>query len=273
MPDAKADQAKSLVQAQFGANAAKYTTSAVHAKGASLQRLVELVQPQKTWSALDVATGAGHTALMFAPEVGHVIASDLTPEMLVEAAKLARERGLTNFSTAAADAEALPFKDGTFDLVTSRIAPHHFPNVPTFVAEVARVLKPGGTFALVDNVAPDEQTTKGFSASELAEADAAYNSFEKLRDPSHGRALPTVEWQQVVEAAGFAISHVEHCAKAMDFDTWCRTMAVDAPTSTMLAAMLDDASPALARFLEPTTTANKRGFVLTELILIATKPA
>ena len=266
-----ADDAKSLVQAQFGANASKYSTSAVHAKGASLQRLVDLVSPHATWSALDIATGAGHTALTFAPHVGHVIASDLTPEMLAEAAKLATARGLTNVSTAAADAENLPFEAARFDLVTCRIAPHHFPDIPRFVAEVARVLKPGGTFALVDNVTPDAETTPGFAAADLAAAGDVYNSFEKIRDPSHGRAWSTAEWRDVVTGSGLTITHVEHCPKAMDFDTWCKTMAVPAAKLPHLAAMLDGASPALATFLTPSNANGKRGFVLTELILIAKK--
>src|SRR5262245_40916879 len=114
---------KSLVQQQFGAHAAAYATSAVHAKGASLGRLIELVKPQRHWRALDVATGAGHTAAAFAPHVAHVIAGDITAEMLEEAKKLAAARGLANMEAAVADAEALPFEDGRFDLVASRIAP------------------------------------------------------------------------------------------------------------------------------------------------------
>ena len=265
------DTAKSLVQAQFGANAANYATSAVHAKGASLQRLVDLVAPKPDGSALDEATGAGHTALTFAPHVGTVIASDLTPEMLIETAKLATERGLKNVSTKQADAENLPFPDNHFDLVTSRIAPHHFPQIPAFVGEVARALKPGGTFALVDNVTPDAETQPGFSRAALHDAGILYNALEKIRDPSHGRALSTAEWREIVSDAGLKIRHVEHCPKAMDFDTWCRTMAVDAATVPRLAAMLDDAGPALQAFLKPSYVDGKRGFILTELILIATK--
>ena len=265
------DNAKSLVQSQFGANAAKYSTSAVHAKGASLQRLVDLVQPKSAWAALDIATGAGHTALIFAPHVASVIASDLTPEMLTEAARLAAERGLKNVTTRQADAEELPFPDAGFDLVTCRIAPHHFPEIPSFVGEVARVLKPGGTFALVDNVTPDAETQPDFAKAELRDAGIVYNAFEKIRDPSHGRALSTAEWREIVSDAGLKIAHVEHCPKAMDFDTWCKTMAVDAVTVPRLAAMLDAASPALKAFLTPSNENGKRGFVLTELILIARK--
>ena len=72
---------KSLVQQQFGAHAAAYSTSTVHAKGASLARLVELVKPQPDWRALDIATGSGHTAAAFAPHVSRVTASDITGEM------------------------------------------------------------------------------------------------------------------------------------------------------------------------------------------------
>src|SRR5262245_46973910 len=193
---------KSLVQQQFGAHAAAYATSAVHAKGASLGRLVELMRPKADWRALDIATGAGHTAAAFAPHVAHVIASDITEEMLGEAKKLAVAKSLGNMETAAADAEALPFADARFDLVTCRIAAHHFPDVGRFVTEVRRVLKPGGTFALVDNISPDDASTPGFTEAELRDAAFAYNSFEKLRDPSHGRCLGLAEWGGVIAAAG-----------------------------------------------------------------------
>ncbi len=60
---------KTLVQEQFGKTAASYLTSTPHALGKSLQRLVDLTAPQKTWRALDVATGGGHVAYTFAPHV------------------------------------------------------------------------------------------------------------------------------------------------------------------------------------------------------------
>ncbi len=118
MVDTKVESNKPLVQSQFGAHAASYATSRSHAAGNSLQRLVALVQPKPDWRMLDVATGAGHTALTFAPHVREVIASDLTPQMLEQAAKLAKARGLTNFTTEKAEAESLPFGDASFDLVT-----------------------------------------------------------------------------------------------------------------------------------------------------------
>lgn len=123
---------KALVCAQFGANAAAYVTSAVHARGNSLTRLVELVQPQPHWQALDIATAAGHTAFTFAPHVAHVWATNITPEMLETVKQQATERNLKNVTVEYADAEDLPYPDASFDLVTCRIAPHHFPNVDLF---------------------------------------------------------------------------------------------------------------------------------------------
>jgi ubiquinone/menaquinone biosynthesis C-methylase UbiE len=264
---------KSLVQQQFGAHAAAYSTSTVHAKGASLARLVELTQPQAHWRALDVATGAGHTAAAFAPHVASVVASDLTDEMLVEAAALAATKGLTNMSTARADAEALPFLDGSFELVTCRIAAHHFPDVPTFVAEARRVLAPGGTLAVVDNISPDQASTPGFSSADLRDAALTYNAFEKIRDPSHGRCLGMAEWSEVIEDAGLEPVHAERLAKDMEFLPWAERMGGDATTIERLRAMLNGASPALAAFLKPRLVDGSLWFTLDEAILISRKPA
>ncbi|MBU2532689.1 MAG: methyltransferase domain-containing protein, partial [Alphaproteobacteria bacterium] len=166
---------KDLVRELFGANAANYVVSDVHAKGASLARLVEIVDPKPDWQGLDIATGGGHTALVFAPHVARMIASDLTREMLAQVEAQVRDKAIGNVDTVEADAEALPFDDASFNLVTCRIAPHHFPDIPKFVSEVYRVTKPGGVFALVDNAAPDEATNPGFSDEELSEAAETYN--------------------------------------------------------------------------------------------------
>jgi ubiquinone/menaquinone biosynthesis C-methylase UbiE len=264
---------KSLVQQQFGANAANYVGSHVHAKGASLAGLVKAVNPDASWTGVDIATGAGHTAIAFAPHVSHMLATDLTEEMLEQVRKLVKEKGLGNVDTAHADAEAMPFSDASFDLVTCRIAPHHFPDIPKFVAETFRVLKPGGTFALVDNVSPDAKTTPGFGADELVEAADTYNTFEKIRDPSHGRAWTPGEWRQCIEAAGFEITHEEMLDKAMGFKAWCTNMSVPAETVPQLADMLRNASPAFAAYIRPRFDGDEaEGFTIIELLAVARKP-
>src|ERR1700687_5273503 len=123
---------KSLVQEHFGKTAQDYLTSKPHAQGKSLERLVELTAPKPDWRALDVATGAGHTAYVFAPHVRRLWATDINDEMLAPGRGAIDKRNLGNVRVAYAKAEALPFEDQSFDLVTCRIAPHHFESIAAF---------------------------------------------------------------------------------------------------------------------------------------------
>lgn len=260
----------SLVQQKFGEAAADYAASSVHAKGESLARLVALVEPKRHWRALDVATGAGHAALAFAPHVANVIASDITEPMLAEARKLAKERKLGNVSTARASADDLPFPDASFHLVTCRLAAHHFPNPAAFVAEAWRVLVPGGAFALVDNISPDAAISPDASSSELADAARAYNEFEKLRDPSHGRCLSLQEWTRLLGATGFTAIRAEHIDQEIEFQLWLERMRVDPATAERLKAMLEQEP--LRSFLRPgMTEAGAPAFTLQEAIIVAKK--
>lgn len=251
---------ENLVQQQFGAHAQAYATSSVHAKGASLPRVVALIQPHADWQTLDIATGAGHTAFALAPHVARVVAADITPQMLAVTAQGAAERGLDNIVCEAADAENLPYADHTFDLVTCRIAAHHFADVPRFLREVMRVLHPGGVFALVDNIVPD------------GEAGEAVNAFERLRDPSHVRCLSLKEWQDAFAAAGFQVTASERARKAMEFDGWADRMGADAATVAQLRTMLHDASGEVATFLRPRTEEGALWFDLAEAIVVGKAP-
>jgi ubiquinone/menaquinone biosynthesis C-methylase UbiE len=246
---------KTLVQEQFGKTAASYLTSAPHAKGASLERLVELTKPQKTWRALDVATGGGHVAYTFAPHVERMWATDITQEMLDMVKGEAQKRGLANVRTAYAKAEALPFEDASFDLVTCRIAPHHFESIPEFLAEVHRVLKPSGILAVVDNVVP---------AGSVGDY---VNAFERFRDPSHLRSWTMQEWRDALAKAGFKIAHEEQLAKQMEFKSWAARH--DANMQNFLRAMLAQVTPEVKDVLEPKGAGAELTFRLSEGLFIA----
>lgn len=248
---------KSLIKEQFGINAAAYVTSQPHAKGASLARLVELVKPKSHWQLLDIATAAGHTAFIFAPYVAHVWATDITPEMLILAQQQAKEKGLTNVTVETADAEALPYDEARFDLVTCRIAPHHFDDVDLFVREAVRVLRPGGILAVVDNVVP------------VGAAGDYVNAFEKLRDPSHGRCLTLNEWLEIYQAAGLAVLKRETLIKQMDFDQWAARH--DTTMQQYLRAMLSEVKDEAAAFLQPVASEKGTTFALQEAIIIGQK--
>ena len=264
-------ETKILVQRQFGANAAKYATSRPHAQGASLSRLVEMVAPKAYWRAIDVATGAGHTAFAFAPHVAHVIASDLTVQMLHVARGLANERRSANIAFAVAQAESFPLGDESVDLVTCRIAPHHFVDVKQFVGEVRRVLRPGGVFGLVDNVSPDAQIIEG-AKDALAVAADEYNAFEKLRDPSHVRCLTLDEWTTLISTAGLDIREVELQDKPMVFQSWADQMQASAATKEELKRMVFSGSPAFQAFMRPQPREADFAFTLVEGLIVAARP-
>ena len=262
---------KKKVQEMFGGKAEAYATSRVHAKGASLQRLVELIEPQAEWTALDIATAAGHTAHILAPHVALMIGSDITISMLPKTESLAEENGLSNVETAGSDAENLAFANQSLDLVTCRIAPHHFPDIPKFVREAYRVLRPGGVFAVVDNVVPSTGSRK--KKDQLAYQNAAdyINAFEKLRDPSHGACYSLHQWVQTFRAAGFSSIHQETGRKRMEFDPWADRMHVAADDKIRLRAMLVQAPKIVEEFLTPEFDGDRIFFTLTEGIIIGTK--
>lgn len=226
---------KQQIQAQFGGSAEAYVVSATHAEGDDLDQLVAWAEGGPNRVALDVATGAGHTALALAPRFERVVASDLTPRMLETAAKHAREVGVGNVEFRQADAEALPFEDASFDLVSCRIAPHHFDDVGRFVSEVARVLKPGGVFLLEDSVVPDDPEAAEF-----------LNRAEKLRDATHVRSLAASEWRALLLGAGLTPEAEQLFAKPHPFASWVeRARTPEESRRALVAAFY--AAPATAR--------------------------
>jgi ubiquinone/menaquinone biosynthesis C-methylase UbiE len=257
------DTAKYLSQRQFGAHAHKYVLSPVHARGYSLGRLIELVDPQPGGRALDVATGGGHTALMLARRGTWTVASDLTLPML----HAAREHITANHpggsvTFARLDAEQLPFAANTFDIVTCRIAPHHFPNVAQFVREMARVTRTGGVIGTVDHLVPGDPKT-----------DRYINALERLRDPSHVWGYSRAEWEGFFVGAGTEIIHWEEYTITQYLTEWAEKMGCDGPTITRLRAMLKHAPGPVADWITPhVPDSGEATFSPRQFILVARNP-
>ena len=235
-----AGDSKKLSRERYGRFAESYVESRSHAKGWDLDRLIEIVAPRADQTVLDVATGGGHTALKMAPHVRRVVATDLTPEMLVAARTFVEEQGATNVEFQPADAENLPFEAGEFDLVTCRIAAHHFPDAGRFVGEVARVLKPGGLFWLQDHVLSEDPATADYA-----------DGFEKLRDPSHNKAYSERQWREMIEASGLQVEHAEQIVKRHPFDSWTRRQQCSPEVVRELTRRLEQAPSAAREWMQP----------------------
>jgi ubiquinone/menaquinone biosynthesis C-methylase UbiE len=179
---------------QFDRQAAHYDEQWATWNRASLEWMLERAAATPDWHVLDVATGSGYTAAGFAPLVREVVGIDVSPGMLEQA----RAKGLPNARFEEGSAESIPFPAASFDLVTCRIAPHHFASVPAFLSESRRVLKPGGLLLIADTTVPDD----------APDVDAWQNQVERLRDPSHQRNHTPAAWRSMVESAGFAVEEL-----------------------------------------------------------------
>lgn len=257
-----ANDAKTRTQQQFGAHAAGYVDSSEHKVGYSLDRLAEMVNVQPGWRVLDVATGGGHTALRLVGTDVRVVAGDLTYPMLRAAREFIRAKAHgENVTFARLDAEALPFADNTFDAATCRVAPHHFPDVALFMREMARVVKPGGIVAVVDQLSPPHKKAARY-----------VNAFEKLRDPSHGWAYNRYAWHEFFTRAGLTVEHYEDFDTHHDLITWAERMGNTGETITRLRAMLVQAPEKAAAWMKPHRPAEPdAAFVIRQFLLVGRK--
>lgn len=228
---------KVAVQQAFTKNRADYVTSTTHAQGPDLDIIIDWLQPTKQMRALDVATGGGHVAKRLAPSVEHVFATDLTKPMLENTANFLQAE--KNIDFIIADAEQLPFLDEQFDLVTCRVAAHHFPRPAKFISEVERVLKSGGKFLLIDNIAPESD-----------QADNFINKVEKMRDFSHGRIYKVSEWKEMFATTNLQFKQDQLWKKQLPFDDWVDRTIDDPEAREAIEQTLLQANTTLQQYFD-----------------------
>jgi ubiquinone/menaquinone biosynthesis C-methylase UbiE len=159
-------------------------------------------------SVLDVACGAGLVVCAFAPIVRRATGVDLTPAMIDRARALQEEKALRNVSWQVGDVLPLPFASNSFSIVTCRYALHHMENPAAVVAEMSRVCSPGGRVLLVDMLAsPDPKVA------------ANLNEMERLRDPSHVRAMPLSELEELLQKASLSVERTARYGLDWDLET------------------------------------------------------
>lgn len=176
---------------QFTRQAVPFNSAPVITNERPLQMLLEATGPEPGDTVLDVACGGGIVACAFAPYVRRAVGIDLTPAMLAQARRLAADRKLTNVTFESGDAASLPFPDATFNITVSRFSLHHMPEPVAVLREMARVAAPQARVVVVDMYASEEPAKA-----------ATWNRLERLRDPSHVRALSLSELRALYAAAG-----------------------------------------------------------------------
>jgi SAM-dependent methyltransferase len=197
------------VRAEFTRQADAYAATPSIANPDRIERLINLIDPIPDWRALEVATGPGYVAMALALRCREVIGVDLTDAPIEIAKRLSNDRALSNISFQVCDADQLPFRNGEFDLVVCRFAFHHFENPSRTLEEMSRVLRAGGIVAVEDLI-----------TSEHPERAAYQNRIEKLRDPSHTRALPLSELVTLIASARIEIESFYADQLTPDVETW-----------------------------------------------------
>jgi SAM-dependent methyltransferase len=186
-----------LIRDQFTRQATPFSTAAPIANEAALKLIVDAAQAGPADEVLDVACGGGIVVCAFAPVVKHATGIDMTQAMLDRARALAAEKGIANVTWREGEVERLPYPDGSFTIVVTRFAMHHFLDPAAVFREMVRVCAPpglnnrGGRIVVVDTYASDEPAKA-----------AAFNRLEILRDPSHARSLTLPELKGLYQTAG-----------------------------------------------------------------------
>jgi SAM-dependent methyltransferase len=184
-----------------------YRDSATHASGDDLDLLVEWCDPKPVLKVLDVATGGGHVARRLREEGCDVVTVDRSPGMQPDVI---------------AGAEDLPFADGSFDVVVTRIAPHHFQDVAAAVAEMERVS---------NRLVVIEDTLYSSEVHEEA---------ERLRDPTHVRNYSEDDWRGFLEQAGLELELVERVEKTHPLEAWLSRTGCEGEEAARVKVLLAD---------------------------------
>jgi SAM-dependent methyltransferase len=189
----------------WSARAEAYREAPEHREGEDLDLIVSWAQGSRT--ALDVATGGGHVARRLREAGLQVVSADPAPGM--QADVICR-------------AEHLPFADGAFDFVVSRIAPHHFEDIGAAVTEMARVSN--DLLVIEDTLYVSEQVEEA----------------EKLRDPTHVRSYSEAEWRALLENAGLNVEQVELIEKRHALEAWLDRSGTPAEDKSLVKQLLAD---------------------------------
>lgn len=256
------DAVQRAAQEQFGRQSGRYGRGHILENVADVEAAIAPLHLPAGIDALDVATGGGHTGVYLASLGCNVTVTDIAEPMLQRASELAESRGL-KIATRQHAAEEFPYADASFDLVTCRVAAHHFSSPESFVRETARVLRPGGHFVLIDGSIEDDQP----------EAEEWLHQVEKFRDPSHHRLLTPRAWGALCERHGLKVEKVElHPFKQPDLNWYFETAATSPENRGAVLDLIAHIPDSARKLLRLAEEEGKTVWWWQRLTLVAGKP-
>lgn len=214
------------IQAEFAHQAGPMASAPAFRAPAALERVVAAARSTAPGRVLDLACGPGIVAEALAPSVAELHGVDGTPEMVRRAQARFAARGLVNGRFQVAWAEALPFPGAAFDAVVTRLSFHHFPNLGAVLAEVRRVLRPGGHVVVAD-----------VTCAEDPREAALHNALERLRDPTHVGMLPPSRLREALRRGGFVLEAEDTWTQERSFGEWAEIVADPARTGPLREVM------------------------------------
>jgi len=225
------------IRTEFTHQSRSFGTSPAMTSAETLGALIELIPEDAGGNWIDVACGPGVVSRAAAARVGSVQGVDLTPAMVAEAERRAGEEGIGNVGFAVGDATALELADDSFDGAITRLSLHHIPAPGRVVAEMARLVRPGG-WVLVSDIVADRDR----------DANAWREEIERLRDPSHWACHTPESLRAMGEAAGLVLDEEKLIPIEIDFDDWLERGSGGVEAADLVARLLREQPPAAESF-------------------------
>ena len=219
---------KAVVQDSFTRQAPVYAVTPAVADPSRITRLVEAVDPAPHSRVLEVACGPGFLALAFAARCREAVGLDLTEAPLTIAEKNGRDRGLSNVRFQRGDADHLPFPEDEFDVVVCRFAFHHFEEPGRVLREMARVCRRQGKVAVEDMVSSEHRARGDY-----------HNRLERLRDPSHTRALAPTELLALFTANTLELERLYSGELVQNLERWLANSQTPPNPAAEVRAMIE----------------------------------
>lgn len=218
------------IRAEFTHQTESFARNRIATAAETLGVVVDLVPENLEASWLEVACGPAAISRGLAAKVGRVQGVDLTPAMVEKAREEAAQEGIDNAEFSVGDATALEFEDASFDGAVTRFSFHHIPAPQRVLAEMARVVRPGG-WVIVSDLLTDED----------ADGQAWHQEIERLRDPSHWATPTPARLRAMGEAAGLELESEQLIPVELDYEDWLQRGSGGEATAELIDRLLEEA--------------------------------